>query len=90
MALGSTQPLREMSTRNYPGGERARKDDNLTVICEPIVWKMWETRRLTALWPSTACYMDSFIFYLIPAADRALVSQRADMVAANSRPPFRL
>jgi hypothetical protein len=39
MALGSTQPLTEMSTRNIPGGEGrpARKADNLTAICEPIV-----------------------------------------------------
>jgi hypothetical protein len=37
MALGSTQPLTEMSTRNLPGdkGWRARKADNLTAICEP-------------------------------------------------------
>jgi hypothetical protein len=39
MALGSTQPLTEMSTRNFPGGKErlARKADYLTVICEPIV-----------------------------------------------------
>jgi hypothetical protein len=39
MALGSTQPLAEMSTRNLSGGEGlpAHKADNLTVICEPIV-----------------------------------------------------
>jgi hypothetical protein len=41
MALGSTHPLTEMSTRNLPGGgakERpARKADNLTATCEPIV-----------------------------------------------------
>jgi hypothetical protein len=42
MALGSTQPLTEMSTKNLPvwgGGEGrpARKTDNLTAICEPIV-----------------------------------------------------
>jgi hypothetical protein len=39
MALGSTQPLIEMSTRNPPGGEGrpAHKADNLTAICEPIV-----------------------------------------------------
>jgi hypothetical protein len=42
MALGSTHPLTEMSTRNLPGGKErpARKADNLTAICEPIVWKM--------------------------------------------------
>jgi hypothetical protein len=41
MALGSTQPLTEMSTGNIPGGEErpARKADNLTAICEPIVYK---------------------------------------------------
>jgi hypothetical protein len=39
MALGSTQPLTETSTRNLPGGKGrpARKADNLTAICEPIV-----------------------------------------------------
>jgi hypothetical protein len=38
MALGSTQPLTEISIRNFPGnkGRQARKADNLTVICEPI------------------------------------------------------
>jgi hypothetical protein len=39
MALGSTQPLTEMSTRILPGGKGrpARGADNLTAICEPIV-----------------------------------------------------
>jgi hypothetical protein len=39
MALGSTQPLTEMCTRNLPGGKGgpARKADNLIAICEPIV-----------------------------------------------------
>jgi hypothetical protein len=39
MALGSTQPLTEMSTRNLPEGKGrpAHKDDNFTAICEPIV-----------------------------------------------------
>jgi hypothetical protein len=38
-ALGSTQPLTEMSTRNLPGGKKrpARRADNLTAICELIV-----------------------------------------------------
>jgi hypothetical protein len=36
MALGSTCPLIEMSTRNLPGckGQPAHKADNLTTICE--------------------------------------------------------
>jgi hypothetical protein len=39
MALGSTQPLAEMNTRTLPGGKGrpARKADNVTAICEPIV-----------------------------------------------------
>jgi hypothetical protein len=38
MAQKSTQPLREMSTRNLPEGKGgpARKADNLTAICETI------------------------------------------------------
>jgi hypothetical protein len=44
MALGSTKPLTEMSTRNLPGGKGppALKTDNLTAICEPNVYrKCW-------------------------------------------------
>jgi hypothetical protein len=39
MALVSTQPLTEMSTRNLPDGKGrpGRKGDNLTAICEQIV-----------------------------------------------------
>jgi hypothetical protein len=65
MALGSTQPLTEMSTRNLPGGKgrSACKADNLTAICERIVKIMWDPRRLTALWASVAFYRDSFTFF---------------------------
>jgi hypothetical protein len=61
MVLGSTQPLTEMSIKNLTGAEERPelKADNLTAICEPIVYKMWEPRRLTNLWASTACYGDS-------------------------------
>jgi hypothetical protein len=39
VALGSTQPLTEMSTRNFPGAKRrpARRADNLTAIYKPNV-----------------------------------------------------
>jgi hypothetical protein len=67
MALRSTQPLTEMSTTNLPGGKGrpACKANNLTAICEPIVYKMWEPRRLTILWVSTACYRDNFTFFFL-------------------------
>jgi hypothetical protein len=40
MALGSTQPLTAMSTRNLPEGKGlpAHNADNLTAICEPIFY----------------------------------------------------
>jgi hypothetical protein len=41
-----------------------RKADNLTAISEPIVYKMWEPRRLKILWASTVCYRDSLTFSL--------------------------
>jgi hypothetical protein len=39
MALGLTQPLTEMSTRNVPGGKKlpARRADSLATIREPMV-----------------------------------------------------
>jgi hypothetical protein len=38
MAVGSTRPLTEMSSRNLPGGKErpAREADIFTAICEPI------------------------------------------------------
>jgi hypothetical protein len=51
-----------MSTRNLPGCKwrPARKAENLIAICELIVYKMWEPRRLKTLWATKACYRDSF------------------------------
>jgi hypothetical protein len=39
LALDSTQPLTEMSTRNFPGGKKRpeRKTDNFAAIYEPNV-----------------------------------------------------
>jgi hypothetical protein len=39
VALGATQPLTEMSTRDLPGGKGwpAYKTDDFTAICEPII-----------------------------------------------------
>jgi hypothetical protein len=75
MALGSTHSPTEMSTRSLPGDKErlARKADNLTSICEPTVYKMWEPRRLTTLWASTACYRDN-------------LARKADNLTAISEP----
>jgi hypothetical protein len=66
MVLGSTQPLTKMSMKNLPEdkGRPARKADNITAICNPIFYKMWEPRSLTTLRACTVCYGDSFtLFY---------------------------
>jgi hypothetical protein len=69
VALGFTLPLTEMSSRNLHGvGGKALpglKADKFTVISEPIVHKMWDHRRLTALQASTACYRDNFTFFTL-------------------------
>jgi hypothetical protein len=51
MALASTQPLKEKSTRNFPGGKgrSALKADKLTAICEPNVFKLWGSQPLATL-----------------------------------------
>jgi hypothetical protein len=67
MALATTQSLTEMSTRNLPDGKGrpARKADNLTAICKPIVYKTWEPRPLTTVWASTACYSYSIVLHSV-------------------------
>jgi hypothetical protein len=56
MVLASIQPLTEMSTRNLAGGGglRVHKADNIVAIYDRIVYKVWDPRRLTTLWTSTA------------------------------------
>jgi hypothetical protein len=72
MALGSTQSLTEMCTRNLLGGkgQPVRKVENLTAICEQTDYKMWEPRRLTTLWATTACYRDSCTCFTLSVTQR--------------------
>jgi hypothetical protein len=88
MALESTQSLTETSSRNLPGGKghQVRRADTLTAICEQIVYKMWEPRRLTTLWTSTACYrvgmpLFCFAFYLL--AERKAVGKYVGPIIAS-------
>jgi hypothetical protein len=39
------------------------KADNLTTICEPNVYEMWEPQHLTTLWAFMACYRDSYTLF---------------------------
>jgi hypothetical protein len=56
MALGSTHPLTEMSTRNLPGGKKrpACRADNLAANYE-LNMKIWEPQPLATLRACTAC-----------------------------------
>jgi hypothetical protein len=74
MALGLTQPLTEMSTTKYFWRDRdrerqARKADNLTAICGPTVWKMYDNQHPIILQASTQCYGDIFTFDVIYLKD---------------------
>jgi hypothetical protein len=66
VALGSTQPLTEMSTMNLPRdkGQPALKAHNLTAMCEPIVQKMWKPRRFTASGPPRPVIGRALPFFL--------------------------
>jgi hypothetical protein len=75
MALGSTELVTEMISRNLPGGKGrpARKVDNLTAIYEPNVQKMRGPRRLTTLWASAAYYYWNTFTVFQPYVDTPLV-----------------
>jgi hypothetical protein len=60
MALGSTQPLTEMSTKNHPGVKGGRRVRLTTLTPSDCVDKVWEPRRLTTLWAFATFYKDSF------------------------------
>jgi hypothetical protein len=61
---------------NFLGGKGwpARKADNLTAICEPIILKLWEPRRITNLWASTSCYRERFTFLPIFTVPRMSIN----------------
>jgi predicted transcriptional regulator len=65
MAMGTIQPVTELSMRNLPGGKGrpAHKAYNLTAICKAIIEKMLEPHRLESLWATIACFRDNFTFF---------------------------
>jgi hypothetical protein len=44
-------------------GARQARNANLTAICQRIVQKMWEPRRLTPLWAPTSLHKESFTLH---------------------------
>jgi hypothetical protein len=58
MALGSTQHVTEMSTRNVPGGGGVKGDRCVRMTTSSPSMNIL-SRRLTTLWASAACYRDS-------------------------------
>jgi hypothetical protein len=63
--VDSASNINEYQESSWGGkGRLARKADNLTANCEPIVYIMWDPQRLTTLWASIACYRD-ILFIII-------------------------
>jgi hypothetical protein len=64
-ALGSTQLLTQMNTKNIPEskGLPACKTNNLSAICEPTVLKMCEPQCFKTSWATTAHYRDNFTLF---------------------------
>jgi hypothetical protein len=62
MALGSTQPLTEISTRNLHEGKgrAARKAVSLTAICEPIVESLDVSQTYGPPWPVAGIVLPLF------------------------------
>ena len=65
MALGSTQPLMKMSTRNLPGGEGG---GCLSLTTSPPSWaechEIWKSKPPGTLWATPGLLRDSFTFTL--------------------------
>jgi hypothetical protein len=53
-----------------------RRADNLTAICELILWTMWNPRHLTTLYASTVCYGDSFTVQRLQTQDYTLLPRQ--------------
>jgi hypothetical protein len=61
----------QQSSWEVKGRWLAHRADDLTAICEPIIYKGWEPWHLITLWTSKVCYRDSFTFLFfntIPAS----------------------
>jgi hypothetical protein len=75
MSLGSTQPLREMSTRNIPGckGRPALKADNLTTVSRlSRKWSLDVSQPYGPPWPVTGI---ALLYFLLNVGLRVPIFQ---------------
>jgi hypothetical protein len=87
MALGSTQHLTEMSTRNLPGGKGrpARRADNLTAIFEQTVnTKCWSLDVSQPYRPSRPVTGIALPFFFLPFLINNSCNQMSEFCAVLS------
>jgi hypothetical protein len=63
MALGSTQPLVKMSTRNIPGGKCRQCVRMTSSTSRAECHEIWEPKPPGTLWTTPGLLRDTFTFY---------------------------
>jgi hypothetical protein len=61
--------------------------DNLTAICEPVVYTVWGFQHLATLQASTACYRDSFTVWRRSVLPLSRLSRQCGIL--NISQPYR-
>jgi len=91
MALGSTQPPTEMSTRNISWGLRqlTRKADNLLPFCADCL-EIWKPQPSETRWACPGLYRDFFTFTFTFTCSWQLSEfvtlSRVNVVTSNGKP----
>jgi hypothetical protein len=75
MTLGLTQPLTEISTRNFPGGKwwPVHRTDNIPPSVSGLSRKCGNLN-ISTIWASTSCYRDTTVFLQNKSSDSATKS----------------
>jgi len=84
MAVGSTQPLVKMNTRNIPGGKGGRCVRLTTsppscAECHEI----WEPKPPGTLWATPGLLQDCLTFYMFPTGPLSIIRSVSTLYTCN-------